>query len=404
MAQRKGITVLFVLLGGILALIATAGFLGPYLLVDEVERRMQDYAMEENLALSYSSLDYNYFSTTFKFKDFQLKTPFQKGFSTLQSPKVELSVSLWRYLFGSGYSYLRLDFDAPIITLALPPVISDQQKKEPSSPNNIKNVPPTNDDKQQEQKITEYLQLPQKEKVPPPVLPPKVNSPKKPPYSQVPNDEYPTICFHNGEIYVAQVGGYALLASDLEGVFGPHTDISYCPLGVEGLAGTITGSPNSLVLPQLELPAEKLRQVIFPSLGVDFGNCSVSFGGVWCIGGQSSLDFHIIGTSLRVGGVGGDFQSVDMQAVYDGESIQMLSCGFAWGGAEWLGEGMVANLDTGEIYFRFATPFVSFNSIKDLVGAKKAGQFYVVGKGAMEIAIGGTLRQPQFSFRFQRVL
>jgi len=401
MTRRKRFIALFIIVGFPLALIITAGLLGPYLAVDVVEERLALFAGDRGMALSYSSVGYAPFSTKFTFEDFTLSAVSQRGISSIETPEMALSINLWRYVFGSGYSFLEMEFHSPIIILNPPEVTSGGG----SSGSTTQPPPSQMPAKLQtpEGTLKKLPQVPDQQKVPQPILPPQMPRKEKPTEPPTPDDEYPTLRIFNGEVYLAQGGGFALLLSDVEGVFGPETEIYFSPLGIEGDRATISGSPSSLVLPQHDLPAEKLKGVIFPSLKVNFGECRAKVGGVWSIGGEGNLDFLISGPRVRVLGIDGDFSSVDLQAVYDGKSVQMLSCDFQWGGAQWMGEGLIADLNAGEIYFRFATPLVSFNQIKKLVGGASAGQFYVVGQGAMEIVIGRTLLSPKTSFRFQRI-
>jgi hypothetical protein len=125
-------------------------------------------------------------------------------------------------------------------------------------------------------------------------------------------------------------------------------------------------------------------------------------GGVWSLFGEGSLDFLVEGPQVGISRLGGEITGVSLQAVYDGKGLQMLWSDFDWGGGHWKGEGWIADFSSTEMNFRFVCPLVSFNKIKQMVGGKASEQFYLVGEGAMEIVIQGTLAEPKTSFSFQK--
>jgi hypothetical protein len=402
MPRRKKLIALLIVIAVVVALAVVGGYWTPGLVLTLIEQRLADFAAERELALSYSSAESAPFSASFTFSDFCLNSPSPPNPFSIEIPQMSLSVSLWRYLFGSGYSYLTIDATSPVVVLRaaqtgaftpVPPisadtksVISETAAEQKSTSDNSQN--PSTANQQQ------------------PQLSPQ-NVPSAPPQTtetlQMADDEYPTINISDGKVYLANPNGLAVLLSELSGTFGPQVELTFHPLGLPDATGTLQGSPSSLVLPQLQLPAEKLKSVLFPALRVDFGSCSATVGGVWSLSGQGSLDFLVEGPRIGISRLGGEISGVSLQAVYDGKGLQMLWSDFDWGGGHWKGEGWIADFSGGEMSFRFLCPVVSFNKIKQLVGGNAGGQFYLVGEGTMEIDIQGTLAKPKTSFKFQKL-
>lgn len=402
MPRQKRVIVIFIVTALVVGLVLAVGYWTPGLVLTLIEQKLADFASEQELTLNYSSAESTPFSASFSFSDLSLTSSNSKTTVSANAPRMTLSVSLWRYLFGSGYSYLTIDVTSPIIVLRT--AQTEVLAPNPSTNTITKSIIPQSSPEQNSVSgDSKNLSTVNKQTLPQPSPQENPSAPPKSPAAlQMADEEYPTINISDGKVYLAQSNGLAMLLSELSGTFGPDVELAFHPLGMPDSTGILQGSPSSLVLPQLQLPAERLRSVLFPALRIDFGSCLTTVGGVWSLSGEGSLDFLVEGPQVWISKLGGEITGVSLQAVYDGKGLQMVWSDFDWGGSHWKGEGWIADFSSTEMSFRFICPLVSFNKIKQMVGGKASEQFYLVGEGAMEIVVQGTLAEPKTSFSFQK--